>query len=479
MVHNSIKPAAPAMRQVHEARQFHDFEDIKAGTIVVLDPALSSRIRDYRFDIALTSTPHPTAVLTHPGQWTEPSMTSQRIAENNQIALGELRPGQTAVSLAVTIHDRVTMKIGGRVRSLQQVHHAIESCMDVNSIDGLLETCSRHLQVTLSMLEKPTTEQATPIRVQGIARSFIEFDGPETNDVVRPAVAYIARHIEKLLQAEYDVHELPDVTRSELLNDILLSDPATSAESTGRLRNADFPIDGSHYAIRIDCHDPLPNQPSAQIVSRCQQRISEVILDHLRGLSGVWNRAGTSNSILLVSSLRRAHGELITDRPTKAVADAMSQLNTVYPGIRLYVGAGTPHLGAAGLRTSVSEATTAVRLAKARDQANELQHFDRLGLGRALVRWAEVDGVRPVVDEIMAPILNQTPRQAREALSTLRAYLNSGQSVARTAETLHLHRNTVRYRLERIATLLPIDMDNPDERLLLDLSCRIVDAELF
>lgn len=45
---------------------------------------------------------------------------------------------------------------------------------------------------------------------------------------------------------------------------------------------------------------------------------------------------------------------------------------------------------------------------------------------------------------------------------TLRAYYACGASVSKTAEALFLHRNSVRYRLDRVRALLGADIDHPE-----------------
>jgi DNA-binding PucR family transcriptional regulator len=44
---------------------------------------------------------------------------------------------------------------------------------------------------------------------------------------------------------------------------------------------------------------------------------------------------------------------------------------------------------------------------------------------------------------------------------TVRAYYECGASVSTTAQTLFLHRNSVRYRLDRVRALLGADIDDP------------------
>jgi DNA-binding PucR family transcriptional regulator len=60
-------------------------------------------------------------------------------------------------------------------------------------------------------------------------------------------------------------------------------------------------------------------------------------------------------------------------------------------------------------------------------------------------------------------------------VQTLRAYLDGFGDVAAAAEQLHVHPNTVRYRVRRIETLLATSLADPDVRLLLSLGLRVLD----
>ncbi|MBQ9044109.1 MAG: helix-turn-helix domain-containing protein [Eggerthellaceae bacterium] len=57
-----------------------------------------------------------------------------------------------------------------------------------------------------------------------------------------------------------------------------------------------------------------------------------------------------------------------------------------------------------------------------------------------------------------------------EMVSTLKTYLDLERNSSKTAEALHLHRNSVTYRLEKIKSLMSSDLDEPENRLLLTLS---------
>jgi DNA-binding PucR family transcriptional regulator len=86
-----------------------------------------------------------------------------------------------------------------------------------------------------------------------------------------------------------------------------------------------------------------------------------------------------------------------------------------------------------------------------------------------------------LLDEIVAQVAGQQrlvdPRVRQldpPLVETLRAYLDSFGDVAAAARWLHVHPNTVRYRVRRIEKLLGSTLDDPDVRLLLALSLRAI-----
>lgn len=62
--------------------------------------------------------------------------------------------------------------------------------------------------------------------------------------------------------------------------------------------------------------------------------------------------------------------------------------------------------------------------------------------------------LRVFADERLSPVLRQRPRQRDDLLRTLDAYLESGGSPKHAAAALHVHVNTVYYRLARLRALL-------------------------
>jgi DNA-binding PucR family transcriptional regulator len=73
----------------------------------------------------------------------------------------------------------------------------------------------------------------------------------------------------------------------------------------------------------------------------------------------------------------------------------------------------------------------------------------------------------------LAPLDQLSPATRERLLDTLDAWLACHGSASAAAERLHVHVQTVRYRLEQLRDLLGDALDEPDARLELELALRI------
>ena len=62
---------------------------------------------------------------------------------------------------------------------------------------------------------------------------------------------------------------------------------------------------------------------------------------------------------------------------------------------------------------------------------------------------------------------------ADEFIHTLEAYFEHNGNLSQTAEALFIHRNTLMYRMERIAAITRLKLDKPENRLSFQLALRI------
>src|SRR3974390_2113369 len=95
---------------------------------------------------------------------------------------------------------------------------------------------------------------------------------------------------------------------------------------------------------------------------------------------------------------------------------------------------------------------------------------EQLGIYGMLARSLDPEGLRSCILPMLAPLLRSDDQRGTEHLRTLRVYLAHDRQLQRAADALHLHVNSLRYRLHRIEQLLAVDLHNPDDLFHLELA---------
>ncbi|MFV0457589.1 MAG: PucR family transcriptional regulator [Actinomycetales bacterium] len=144
-------------------------------------------------------------------------------------------------------------------------------------------------------------------------------------------------------------------------------------------------------------------------------------------------------------------------------------------GLRIYAGIGRPSTGIVGLRRSLAEAQDAATIAQAAGTRTAVQHIDELGMQRILVGWYTSSEFGDFARTLLRPVAMLDKDE--DLTRTLEVYLDNESSPTATADVLGVHRNTIIKRLARIREVLAVDLDDPDQRLAVQLACRVANLK--
>jgi purine catabolism regulator len=160
-------------------------------------------------------------------------------------------------------------------------------------------------------------------------------------------------------------------------------------------------------------------------------------------------------------------------RPEQALEMArlvLAQGKREYPDIPIRCGIGVPAGEISSWRGSFRQAGQALEMARRLDEDRPLYYPD-LSIYRLLFQIEHNPELIAFQEETIGPLLAQ--ENSQELLHTLEAYFEHHGNVSQTAEALYIHRNTLIYRMERIATILNRTLDDPENRLALQLALYI------
>ncbi len=91
--------------------------------------------------------------------------------------------------------------------------------------------------------------------------------------------------------------------------------------------------------------------------------------------------------------------------------------------------------------------------------------FSDLGVYRLLVRLRETPELWTFYRETRSKLAEYDQRQGADLIKTLDAYFNHLGNLRASSEALHVHRNTLLYRLDRVEELTGLDLKDVNQRL--------------
>ena len=84
-------------------------------------------------------------------------------------------------------------------------------------------------------------------------------------------------------------------------------------------------------------------------------------------------------------------------------------------------------------------------------------------------------GFDTLVDSTLNMLKIYDDKHNSDFYKTLYAYLQNDRNLVHTSKALSIHRNTLVYRLEKIESLLPLTLDDPEYRFRLLFSYKIIE----
>ncbi len=165
--------------------------------------------------------------------------------------------------------------------------------------------------------------------------------------------------------------------------------------------------------------------------------------------------------------------EADTGRPERAFElgrSVIDQGKEEYPDVKIRCGVGSSVNELSEWRDSFRQAGQALAMARRFGGIKPL-YFPDLSVYRLLMQIEHNPELITFQEETLGPLTAH--ENCPEMVRTLSAYFEHNGNISKTAESLFIHRNTLLYRLERIASILDLDLENPENRLAIQLALRI------
>ncbi len=136
-------------------------------------------------------------------------------------------------------------------------------------------------------------------------------------------------------------------------------------------------------------------------------------------------------------------------------------------------GVGRMAVHGQGIPQSSREAQRAVEIGRRLFGEGKIHSFARLGIYRLLFYLDGQSELNAFYQEMLGPLLDYDARHDGTYIKTLECYFQYNGNLSQTARTMHFHRNSLIYRLERIEEILGRSLEDAELRLSLQIALKI------
>ncbi len=173
-----------------------------------------------------------------------------------------------------------------------------------------------------------------------------------------------------------------------------------------------------------------------------------------------------------------AAGRAVAAWPEEAEVSAFAErikaaIRQEFPGMTLTAGVARPYPGVAGIATGYQEAVRAIALGRSARGRDSVIRFADLGVYRILSPRADEREWAAFYAETIGPLRRYDQERGARLMETLSAYFACDYNLTVTAETLYIHVNTLKYRLQRIEELTDCQIGSAEGRLKLHIGLKL------
>lgn len=140
-------------------------------------------------------------------------------------------------------------------------------------------------------------------------------------------------------------------------------------------------------------------------------------------------------------------------------------LYSISSDIKLVMGVGRAYEGIGDLQKSFTEASRCVILSEKMNMSGRVFCYEEMGIYNLFSELADKKVMQEFIDNTLGVIIEYDRNNNSKLLETLKAYLWNNNSLIHASEQLYTHRNTVKYRVQRISQLTGRDFDDAITRL--------------
>jgi len=230
-----------------------------------------------------------------------------------------------------------------------------------------------------------------------------------------------------------------------------------------------------HNVMAIAFDLPVPPAASPADLTAQRQRIWESIEHFVATRAPDAIVSARESEVVIVAAAPEEPGPAAMDARRLAHA-CLARLAELFPAAKVVIGIGGPCRDPREVARSYAQAQRTTQTLKRLGRQGTVSAFGDLGILRLLLQVPDLSELRSFAADVLGKLAVHEQEHKSEYLTTLACYFRENNSPQRASRILHVHPNTVAYRVKRIEEITGLRLDNYTDRLIAQVALEILDA---
>ncbi len=349
-----------------------------------------------------------------------------------------------------------------------------ELCRNASTLAGLIG--NREGRMTLSVesakFEALVHHMVAAGEDYGFLILWLEREREYEINVIEQAVTVIALEIMKLRA----VTEVERRFKSFFIEEIIQGKLKSRAEVVSRGRAYGWDLSSEFLPILIEIEDYLdfvvmrnPQYDPVKIQKRFWNTVSKSIMFHTNG--GIAVDIG-ARILILLKTEPGDNKRKSNDLAEKIIGKIQEEMSLDKPLV-ITAGIGRIVRDILCLNEGYTHAERALEIGQTVYGSGSVTHYDNLGIYRLMDLKSGSGESSRFSKELLGELEASDELYHTDLLATLKTLFECNFNLKKTADTLSVHYNTIRYRVAKIEQLASVSLDSEEDRLNLQLAFKV------
>ncbi|WP_246615168.1 PucR family transcriptional regulator [Clostridium thailandense] len=248
---------------------------------------------------------------------------------------------------------------------------------------------------------------------------------------------------------------------NSFMNELIFGEDVINDVAIDRAVKYGYDIEKNYYAIIVEIDDfneylQRNNIGKEEKIIEAKQHILKIIDTVMKNCNEKYMYMTVSDSFYLMIEVDKNanYTDFISEIARRISEDISKNINN----LTVSIGIGEKACTLSEFRSAALEAKNAVEISKRLYGKNSMGDCRKLGVYKLFLGIENVDIMLKIYNEKLGKLKSNEKSSSNELLNSLEIYIDENRNIGNAAERLFIHRNTMKYRINKIEEILECDL---------------------